>query len=799
MLTAISHKVNEFKAELARRYFLDFVTYTKPNYQVNWHHSHLSHKLDDFLNRKIKRLMVFMPPQHGKLISHDTPVLTTDGWKTHGELKPGNFVVGRNGQPVQVLAVSPEDQADYKVTFLDGTEIFCHANHEWVVYDRELGRERTLETKKLASLKLYSGVDRKRGNRARFQVDTNVPVHLPEKDLPIHPYVLGVWLGDGSTAKNCITHHLNDKPVIDKIKSIGYCKSNVSIHNKTGIHTTYFTDLYADLVKSNLLHRKKRIPDTYLAGSYQQRLELLAGLLDSDGYIYQKNGRACFSNINLDLINDVKKLVISLGCRVTVSSFDPVESSSGIKGKNIVYQLTFNPYFDIPTALPRKRLNKKNPSRRKRGIYSITKVDNPKIGQCIQVEGGVYLVGENLIPTHNSELVSRRFPAYALGKDPNTKIAVASYSGALATGFSRDTQRIMESPEFISSFPGTLIPGIPESKELGGNYVRNSYMFEIVRKEGFLKSVGVGGSLTGTPVDIAIIDDPVKDFEAANSDVNRESIKNWYRSVLETRLHNDSIVLLTMTRWHEDDLAGWLLKEEPEKWEVVTFPAVREDMKNPDDPRNLGEALWPNRHNLEKLESSQKSDKIWSALFQQRPTKAGGNIWKRWFIEIDDDKFPKPEQMEKYGTDWDLAYTEKEENSASAYVTSGIIGGKMYIDNLGWTHKEFPDLVKFMYVNPPPHYIENKASGKSAKQTLSNKGIPAFEVPVSSDKVARANTVTPYAESGLIAIRKSLAAKLYDDPDQNILSFPNGVQNDLADALAQSIQRHFGKKSLWIV
>ncbi len=148
--------------------------------------------------------------------------------------------------------------------------------------------------------------------------------------------------------------------------------------------------------------------------------------------------------------------------------------------------------------------------------------------------------------------------------------------------------------------------------------------------------------------------------------------------------------------------------------------------------------------------------------------------------------------MMDVGNDWDLAYTENDKNAASAWLRSGRIDNKMYIDGFDYQYKEFPDLINWMKLQYPVHYIEAKASGKSAKQTLTASGIPAMEVEVKGgDKVARARMATPFAESGMIYIRKSIAEKLYMDEQQGLLNFPNSKKLDVADTVAQAIQRHF--------
>ncbi len=142
------------------------------------------------------------------------------------------------------------------------------------------------------------------------------------------------------------------------------------------------------------------------------------------------------------------------------------------------------------------------------------------------------------------------------------------------------------------------------------------------------------------------------------------------------------------------------------------------------------------------------------------------------------------------GSDWDLAYTEKQTNSASAFVTAGVYDKKMYITDLGFEWLEFPKLMAYMRSKQATHYIEAKASGKSAKQVLTNQGINAVEVKVDGgDKVARAQMATPYAEAGRIFVHRSLINKLLNDEKQGLLRFPNNKNDDLHDAFVQSVNR----------
>lgn len=238
-------------------------------------------------------------------------------------------------------------------------------------------------------------------------------------------------------------------------------------------------------------------------------------------------------------------------------------------------------------------------------------------------------------PQHGkSELTSRRMPAYLLGLNPKLKIIGCSYSADLSKAFNRDVQRIIDDPKYIDIFPETRLNSSNVKMSAKGSYLRNADLFEIVGHRGFYKSVGVGGSLTGTPADIGVIDDPVKDKVEAESPTFRARVWDWYTNVFLTRMHNDSQQLITLTRWHKDDLAGRILKKMNAKkdWVVLSLPAIKEKPTIPEDQRNIGEALWPSRHSLERiLEIKDSAPMTFSSLYQQDPeTSTKLKIYPQW-------------------------------------------------------------------------------------------------------------------------------------------------------------------------
>lgn len=245
-------------------------------------------------------------------------------------------------------------------------------------------------------------------------------------------------------------------------------------------------------------------------------------------------------------------------------------------------------------------------------------------------------------PQHGkSEGSTRRLPSFILGGRPDTRVAIVSYNAPKARKFNREIQRIIDTPEYRDIFPETRLNG-GGATTLAGGWLRNADECEIVGHLGGFKTVGVGGALTGEPVDVLILDDIYKDAKTAWSSAVRESIADWYDTVAETRLHNNSRQLMVFTRWHEDDLAGTLLRqqgeyhptENPDGWQVITYQAIKEGAPAPYDNRAEGEPLWEERHSKEKLEAiRRRNPHVFDSLYQQNPKPKEGLMYDMGFTE----------------------------------------------------------------------------------------------------------------------------------------------------------------------
>jgi predicted phage terminase large subunit-like protein len=217
-------------------------------------------------------------------------------------------------------------------------------------------------------------------------------------------------------------------------------------------------------------------------------------------------------------------------------------------------------------------------------------------------------------PRHGkSELASKRFPAWCLGRDPKRQIIAASYNSDLANDFGRNVRNLVNEPEFGQVFPNvSLAPDSQAANRMNTNH------------GGAYVAAGVGTAVTGRGAHIALIDDPFKDREEADSERRRDVVWDWYRSTLYTRLMPGGAVVIILTRWHEDDLAGRILEQEPEQWEVLSMPAIND----------AGEALWPEWYGIDALHRIKATigPREWSALYQQRPQPDEGTFFQRaWF------------------------------------------------------------------------------------------------------------------------------------------------------------------------
>jgi predicted phage terminase large subunit-like protein len=341
-------------------------------------------------------------------------------------------------------------------------------------------------------------------------------------------------------------------------------------------------------------------------------------------------------------------------------------------------------------------------------------------------------------PQHGkSELSSRRIPAFLLGINPNLKITIASYSTTFARKFNVDVQRIIGDNLYHNLFPKTTISGTKYTEKSDNKYTKTKDECEIINHTGILRSVGRGGSLTGNPVDIMIMDDLYKDYAEGNSPIIREATIDWYKSVVRTRLHNNSQQLIVFTRWHEDDLVGFLEKHEEENivelveyeqlenidnetWYRINFPALSttSSIENEFDIRTeLNVPLWPEKHSKKKLESDRALDpEKFESLHQGDPRPKVGLLYISGFNTYT--KKPGFKNVQSYTDTADVG------NDWLCHITYGIgEDNNIYILDVYYTIEPQeitePETAKrIKEFNPNPATVESNSGGRAFARNI---------------------------------------------------------------------------------
>ena len=392
-------------------------------------------------------------------------------------------------------------------------------------------------------------------------------------------------------------------------------------------------------------------------------------------------------------------------------------------------------------------------------------------------------------PRHGkSELASKTFPGWHLGRHPDHEVISCSYTGDLAMDFSRKVRELLRDKRYHQVFRDTHLDKDSQSAQRWNTTSRGGYV-----------AAGVGGPITGRGAHVLIIDDPIKNRDDAESETNRSSIWNWYTSTAYTRLAPGGGVLIILTRWHDDDLAGRLLtkmkENEGDEWDVIQYPALATE----DEPfRKKDEALHPERYDETALLRIKRAvgPRDWSALYQQNPVADDGEYFTRdmfrWYAPSER---PNLDELHTY-TAWDLAIGKNEANDFTVGITVGVDQrDNIYILDIKRFRKgslEIIEAILDMYVRWKSKItgIERgqieMAIGPLLNQRIRERSLYSFFYeglkPGKRDKQTRARSIQGRMQQGMVYFPKG------DDSVQimvnEFLRFPMGVHDDCVDALA---------------
>lgn len=401
-------------------------------------------------------------------------------------------------------------------------------------------------------------------------------------------------------------------------------------------------------------------------------------------------------------------------------------------------------------------------------------------------------------PRHGkSELASRRFPAWFMGRNPIMSLIAASYNADLAADFGRDVRNIMAGPEHTALFPGATLAADSKAQNrwhtsAGGGYA----------------AAGVGTAVTGRGAHVLLIDDPVKDRESADSEVLRERAYRWYLSTAYTRLEGtlvdpdsdplwrdldeaqeggepfEGAVVLIQTRWHDDDLAGRLLADMErgaDQWDVLSLPAIKD-----------GRALWPQKYSIERLNRIKKqlTAREWNSLYQQDPTPEDGTYFMReWFGRHDIKDIPK--NIRKYIFS-DFAVTD----GAGDFTELGVIAldEEMKAYDCDWWSGQTTALdwieraIDLMERHKPFAFFGEAGQIRRAiepilRRRMRERGVHCRLVWLTrtGDKPAMSRAIQARAENGLVSVSRTEHGKA---ALEQMISFPTGKHDDKVDVWA---------------
>lgn len=417
------------------------------------------------------------------------------------------------------------------------------------------------------------------------------------------------------------------------------------------------------------------------------------------------------------------------------------------------------------------------------------------------LEGRIKRLMVFMPPRHSkSEIVSRRFPTFVLGRNPDTKIIMTSYSASLAHQMNRDCQGIMRTRQYQLLFPETVLPqsNVETKGPRQGGYLCNSELTQVVGRQGSILAAGVGGGITGHGFDIGIVDDPIKNWQEAHSPVYRETVWNWFVTVFLTRQNTqDAKILITLTRWHEDDLAGRILdrmKTDPnfEKYEVLSLPAIQDGQPSEYDIRQQGEVLWKGRFDLDYMMQRKKEGEYkFNALFQQRPSSPEGNIVSRDWWQYYDEKDMDISTLELIIQSWDMNFKDTKSGSFVVGQVWGLRGADAFLLHQVRGRWDFPATIEqFRMVDKQQQtsakLVEDKANGPAVISTLKHEIPGILPIQVEENKVLRAQAVSYLIKSGNVYLPKN--ALWVDEFIDEWANFPNGANDDQVDATTQALK-----------
>lgn len=416
--------------------------------------------------------------------------------------------------------------------------------------------------------------------------------------------------------------------------------------------------------------------------------------------------------------------------------------------------------------------------------YTVMKFIAQVVQEAIRRGGGRIII--NIPPRHGkSELISHWLPTWFLDMFPHKRVILASYGEKLASDWSRKVRdELALNPKTWSS--------VSRNKDSAADW-RTTF-------GGGMRAAGVGGPIIGFGADLFLIDDPHKSRAEAFSPAIRQKVIDWFNADVYSRLEPGATVVLIMQRWHEKDLTGYLLNEHEDDWTHIKFPALAE--QNDLLGRRPGEALIPERYDVRALEATRKAigSLTWAGMFQQRPAPAEGNVvmrdWFKYYLR-------HPPDIKRVVVSWDMSF-KKEGRSwcvGQAWYKRGARHYLMAQERGKWDFVvalkkviAFHNHCTEQWGHVKETLIEEAANGVAIISTVKGRLPRVQPIRASVSKLERLSNAAPSIEGGDVYLPDKSIAPWVDDLVEELVTFPNGENDDQCDALSQYINKHKTEK-----
>ncbi|HEX04912.1 MAG TPA: hypothetical protein ENH10_07120 [Bacteroidetes bacterium] len=756
---------------LSSKRLLPFIMRFHSKYIPGWVHKDICARLEKFsqdvIDGKEPRLMLFMPPRHGKQISHSQQVLTTSGWATHGELSAGDEVFSPSGKVIKVLALSAETEATLEVEFSNGEKVKCHPNHEWTVFDRGSNEWKTVETKYFVrSTKFGKQVDLMPAGRSTYQLPEVAALEMPEQ------------LERKKIKRFAAQRRIGIVSVRDCSPELGRC---IQVDSEDGLYLvgkSLIPTHNSEIASINFpAWHMGRCPDhDVIATSYAATLTMsfskkIRGLLRDDAY------SVVFPRTKLDPENQSAETWSTTEGGTYVAA----GVGGGITGKGAHILIIDDPV---------KNRDEADSDTAQQGTWDwYTSTAYTRLAPGAGVLVIQCMVGDTSVVMSGG--------SHKRLKDIKIGDSVATYDkGAIKA--SRVLNWKNQGPDYV--FAIRMSSGIAvRANERHPFLVRREGRLEWVRLRDLKVGdtiqraieVSGGGSSSKRPNTYDVVPDCIAEIAPDGVeevfDIQVEGTENFIANGLIS--HN--------TRWNEADLSGRLIEQmeegEGDNWEIVDYPAIAlEDEKY----RKMGEALHPARYPESALKRIRRAvgERDWWALFQQKPTAQDGTYFTRNMFKYYDG--PAPGRLNVYQA-WDLAIGKREHNDWTVGVTVGIDeDDKMYVLDMvrgRWDSMEIIENMLNSYEKWRPLLVGieeghiRMAIGPFLEKRIKERKLTGMAIqklpPGRRDKESRARPLQGRMQQGMVLWPKH--AVWLDTAVAEMLGFASGGKfDDIVDAFA---------------